>query len=215
MIQVQPKHFPIEKTEFKLTSQLRLLAPQLVNYDCELDTIVRCLETDKNLAKGIIKYANRRQLEPDVEIESVNHAVVFLGSIEAKHFLLNQLLLDPKSGDQTQQIQVLVRAKLVTELFHTTGPLNKDLAFVGAYLAHKKLLKQHSPEHAIALFRLSEKRKNALVNLDYGLRQTIEHAICIEKKCSPGSIHRRQIPKEFKELFHEALFWANGIIMSR
>jgi c-di-GMP-related signal transduction protein len=215
MIQVQHKHFATEGVEFKLPSQLRLLAPQLVNYDCELDTIVRCLETDNTLSKGIIKYANRRQLEPDIEIETVNHAVVFLGSIEAKHFLLNQLLLDPASGDQTQQIQVLIRAKLVTKLFQTTGPLNKDLAFVGAYLTHKKLLKQHSPEQAIELFRLSEKRKAALMNLDFGLRQTIEHAICIEKKCSPGSIHRRQVPQEYKQMFHEALYWANCIIMSR
>jgi c-di-GMP-related signal transduction protein len=187
----------------------------LVNYECELDTIVRCLETTETLALGIIKYANRRQLEPKNEIETVFHAVVFLGAIEAKHFLLNKLLLDPTKGDQAQQIQILVRAKLVTELFKTNGPLNKDLAFIGAFLAHKKLLQQSSPEQAIALFRLNQERKEALTKLDFGLKETIEHAICIERKSSPGSIHRRSIPQHYKQLFHEALFWANGIIMSR
>lgn len=215
MIPMQTER-PIEsRTATLFNANLRLIAPRLVDYQCELTAIVQSVESDEDCAKALIKYANRRQQDPEIEIETVHHAAVYLGVIDTKHFVINHLLLDTAHTTRTQQLQMLIRAKLVTELFKTNGPMNKDLAFVGAFLAHKKLLKHRSPEDCIQVFRLDEKRHDALINLDYGLRQTIEQAIVIETRCNPGSAQRRRMPRDVEHLYHDALYWANCIIMAR
>jgi c-di-GMP-related signal transduction protein len=198
-----------------LNANLRLVAPRLVSYRCEMDAIQQCLRADEDCAQALIRYANRRHQDPSSTIRTADYAAVYLGLIDTKHFLLNYLLLDQNRGTMAQQIQILVRVKLVTELFETNGPLNKDLAFVGAYLAHKKLLNFKNIDTLLNLFRLSKERYDALLHWEYGLRQTIEQAIVIETRCNPGSAQRRKMPRDLEDLFREALYWANCIIMSR
>lgn len=195
-----------------LNPALRALAPKLVSYQCELRTLIDAIEADSVCAQTLIRYADKRQNDPENTTGSVHQAVVYLGLIEVKQFLFAYLLLH-RSGTQRQgQVQLLIRARLTAELFRTNGPLNKDLAFVGALISGRTQLGIDKPESIYLLFKLGMDSRNALRNYDYGLRDAIRQAAIIETKCHPKSSKREPMPEEFETLFQDALYWANTLL---
>ena len=195
-----------------LNANMRLLAPKLVNYECELASLIECIEADRDCADALIKYANKRNPDPDTNIDSVNHATVFLGLIDSKQFLFSYLLLDINQQNHGQLVKLLVRAKLCSDLFKTNGPVNKDLAFVATLTTHPRFLKIQKTETICMLFKLPSEKKDAVKNLDYGLRNTIKQAMLVDAKCNPKSAKREAMPEEFETLFREAVYWANAIL---
>ena len=197
-----------------LNANLRLLAPKLVSYECEINSLILGITADPQCAAAIIRYANKRNNDPDTRIDSIKHAAVYLGLIECKHFLFTYLLLNPDIAERAKVVQLLVRAKLTSALFKTNGPVNKDLAFVATLLTHKRFLKIQKPETLYMLFKLANDKKDAVRNLDFGLRNTIKQAVIIETKCNPKSPKREAMPQEFETMFQDAVYWANGLLSS-
>jgi len=197
-----------------LNANLRLLAPKLVSYDCELSTLMTSVEADGHCANAIIRYANKRNSDPDTRIDTVKHATVFLGLIDCKQFLFAYLLLQNDATERAALVQLLVRAKLTSDLFKTNGPVNKDLAFIATLLTHKRFLKIQKPETIFMLFKLATDKKEAVRNFDFGLRNTIKQAIIIETKCNPKSAKREKMPEEFENMFQDAVYWANSLLSS-
>ncbi|MDX1343914.1 MAG: hypothetical protein R3227_16210 [Reinekea sp.] len=210
----QPKldNRPAGASATLLNANMRLLAPKLVTYDCELSALIECIEADAECARVLIRYANKRKDDVETRIETVNHAIVFLGLIDSKQFLFTYLLLDTSQPTRAQIVQLLVRAKLCSDLFKTNGPVNKDLAFIAALTTHKRFLKIQKSETISLLFKLPLERKEAIKNFDYGLRNTIKQAMIIDTKCNPNSPKREPMPGEFEAMFRDALYWANTII---
>ena len=197
-----------------LNSSLRLLAPKLIDYRCELSDLIESIEADEDCAEHLLNYARTRVNEPDSQIDTVRHAVVYLGLIDTKQFLFSYLLLNTGLSDRAGLVQCLVRAKITTELFKTNGPLNKDLAFVGAMLTRQPLLKITKPESIFLLFKMPTDVKQAIKNFDYGLRTAIKQAAIIETKCNPASSKREAMPGEFEMMYRDAVYWANGLLKS-
>jgi c-di-GMP-related signal transduction protein len=195
-----------------LNPSLRLLAPNLISYNCELQTLIENIEADDDCAAMLIRYANRRQNEPDSQIESVRHAVVFLGLIDTKQFLFAYLLVDANYENRSQTVALLTRAKLTSDLFKTTGPLNKDLAFIGALMSNLSQLKMSKPETIFMLFKMPVDSKNAIRNYDYGLRSAIKQAMLLVTKCNPSSSKREMMPAEFEMMYQDSVYWANLLV---
>lgn len=203
---------PVAAPAALLNPSLRELAPKLVTYQCELQMLIASIENDQNCSQTLIRYANKRQNDPDNQLETVHHAVVYLGLIDTKQFLFCFLLLDLSPSQRAKRVQLLIRAKLTADLFRTTGPLNKDLAFVGALLTGKTLLRFAKPETVFMLFKMSRDSKEAVRNFDFGLRDTIRQAQIIVTKCDPNSPKRAPMPAEFETLYQDALYWANTLL---
>jgi c-di-GMP-related signal transduction protein len=176
--------------------------------------LIDSIEADESCASTIVRYANKRNHENETEIETVNHAVVFLGLIDTKQFLFTYLLINSAHEKRSTLVQLLVRAKLTSDLYQTTGPLNKDLAFIAAFITGKDFLKIPKAETIFMLFKLDTEKRDAVRNLDFGLRKALKQAIIIETKCNPKSAKKQPMPGEFEQMFQDATYWANGLLSS-
>jgi EAL and modified HD-GYP domain-containing signal transduction protein len=190
------------------------LAPKLVSYQCELAMLIESIDADDHCAAKIIRYANKRNVENENLIETVNHAIVFLGLIDTKQFLFIYLLVNSVHEKRATLVQLMVRAKLTADLFQTNGPLNKDLAFVAALLTGRDYLKVTKTETIFMLFKLDTEKRDAIRNLDFGLRKALKQAVIIESKCNPKSPKKQAMPDEFEQMFQDATYWANGLLSS-
>ena len=96
-----------------LNASLRLLAPKLVSYECELSTLINSVEADNHCAAALIRYANKRNNDPDTRIDSVKHATVFLGLIDCKQFLFAYLLLNTQPEERALVVQLAEGGRMV------------------------------------------------------------------------------------------------------
>lgn len=212
MTQITQQTTAVNYSATLLNANIRLLAPKLVCYQCELDTLIQSIETDEKCARAIILYANKRNTDTSTKINTANHAIVYLGLIETKQFMFVYLLINHETTNRAKLVQLLVRAKLTTDLFQTSGPLNKDIAFITAFLTGKEFLKIPKTETLFMLFKLNPDIRNAIRSLDFGLRKTLKQAVIVESKCNPKSIKRAQMPTEFVQMYQDAVYWANDLL---
>ncbi|EAR10116.1 hypothetical protein [Reinekea blandensis] len=197
----------IDQAATLLNPSLRALAPRLVSYQCELRTLIDAIEADQTCARTLIRYADKRQNDPENATGTVHQAVVYLGLIEVKQFLFAYLLLSRKH-DRSAQVRLLIRARLTADFFRTTGPLNKDLAFLGALLSGRNQLALEKPDAVFTLFQPKKESRDALRTYGYGLREAIRQAIQVEQQG-----HQRQPQSEATEtLYQDALYWANTLL---
>lgn len=195
-----------------MSVSLRAIAPLLVDYGCELSELIGSVEADSACTRAFIHYANLRKEDNDSSIDSVRHAIVYLGLIDSKHFLFSYLLVQRRSLPRGDLVRLLVRARMTSLLFKTNGPINKDLAFIAGLLTNHKKLAITVPSQIFSLFKLESERSGALKHFDYGLRDTIKQVVFIETRLNPKSPHAGAVMADEDQLYRDALRWANHVV---
>jgi EAL and modified HD-GYP domain-containing signal transduction protein len=193
---------------------LLLLFSEIFQPSIDFKAIAQIISQDVSLVNGVLKLVNLEAENQQVEITSMEQAVVLLGSEKIKQFIAI-IAMSNLSSDCTNELltESLLRGKMMeylsrSEAFSTI----KEFAFITGIMSHIGAILNCPPEKIIMDLPLAKEIKTALVNKSGVLYEALEIAKYFESAEAQHDISQIMAKHNISENillgnYHNSLKW--------
>lgn len=175
------------------------------------------IERDASLSYALLRFINNPLINKRTEIDSLQHALIYLGEIEVKKFVALMAVISLSTGQNSELLQVsLVRAKFIELMFkETADKRHESIGFMVGLLSLLDVLLSKPMLEVLAQIALPDIVKITLQgeqtefmptlmlirSFESGVWQTVIN-YSKEKSISQTNLHDK---------FNQAIQWANQV----
>ena len=174
---------------------------------------------DITLTYKLLRYLNKAHCQLEKEIESIKHALAYLGDDEVKKYLSLLLVANLTSEGNNDVIKrSLHRAKFCELLLAKICDkgLNDSKAFLTGMMSQIDLILGHSLEHILEMLPLHSDIKAALLKIECDRSRALQLIKAMEANDTEQANHYAQLleleKEDIKSVYMEASKWATSIL---
>lgn len=213
----QPEKDQNKEIDSSKINRVRLLA-EINRKTTTREKFVEIVQGDVGLSYKLLRYINSSYFYRLNKIDSVPHAIAYLGDVELRRFLILMLISAVASDKPNEVVRLaLVRAKMVELLAMETEFKNKadEIFFLGLFSLVAALLDTTMDDIAEQL-SLSDHLKNCLVNKTGPYAPFLQAVITYEKGDKMACLAAVQeidvAPGKLHQLYMEAIKFTQSVL---
>lgn len=142
---------------------MRMMA-KLQRPDLDIKGLEELISQDPTMSYKLLRYINSAAFSPGKKIESIHHAIIYLGEREIRRWA-NLIALTGIDDKPEELITTsLIRAKMCEQMAEVTRAGNKDSAFIVGLFSTLDALMDQPIDAVLELLPLSPEISEALLN---------------------------------------------------
>jgi len=203
----RPKTLKGRRIPVNHLSTLQMLA-KLQDPNIAIKELEQLISQDITLSYRLLRYINSAAFSLRNKIESIHHAIVFLGLNEIKNWA--SLMALTKVDDKPNELFVtaLIRAKMCELFADHSGAGNKGTAFITGLFSSLETIMDAPMEKLLESIPVAVEISEALLNQEGVYAEILQLALAYER----GQWEEIQCPEEYRhvlpDLYREAVKWS-------
>ena len=200
----RPEKIKIREVDSAKINLINLLA-EINRKTTSVKKIEKIIQEDVGLAYKLLRYINSSYFYRFNKIESVSHAITYLGDMEIRRFIILVLISELATDKPTELVRMaVVRAKMCQLLSLDTAlkEKNDEIFLMGLFSLLDAML-DTTMDFICERLSLSDNLLNALISRTGPYSPYLSLAICYEKHDKPGCLAAIKILGTGSEKLHQ------------
>jgi len=192
---------------------MRMLA-KLQETGVEIKELEGIVSEDVTMSYKLLRYINSAAFSLGKKIESIRHAIVYLGLREVKHWA--SMIAISSLDDKPEELMTtsLVRAKMCELLCDFSGQGNRGTAFMVGLFSCLDAMMDQPLEILLEELPLSDEIKNALLHQTGAYADMLHNTLSYERG-DWGDLECQSIDEnDISEIYLQAIDWTNQTMRS-
>ena len=182
-----------------------LYLPELQTKDLEAH-----ISRDVSLSYHLLRFTNSAFYGTSRSIESIRHAIVYLGQDAIRNWIMIMTLRSLQEGQSEHLTTALVRARMAQRLAETTSLEKVDSFFTVGLFSNLEHFLQIPMEHVLQELPLSTEVNAALLHYEGPMGEALRCAVAFESEHPSGTRRFRNLDEtQIGRLYLESLAWAH------
>ncbi|MEE2024003.1 EAL and HDOD domain-containing protein [Alkalimonas mucilaginosa] len=199
--------------------QIHLLAliAEAAEPELDFDKLVRVMERDLGLSYKLLRFINSAFYARTKPIQTLKHAMVFMGAIELKKFIALVALSNLAENQQPELLKLsIIRARFCDLIAQASGQaqLQSSAFLTGLLSLIDALLEQPLPQ-VLTQLPVQDAIKQALLNQQGPLSQPLQLVLHYEQanwqNCQQQLQHLSSEPMDVRAMYLDAIEWAEQL----
>jgi EAL and modified HD-GYP domain-containing signal transduction protein len=206
----KPNVVPGKRLGINQTAAIRLLT--IINSpDVEIEQLAKTISTDVGLSYKLLHYINSAFFALPSKIESIRHAISYLGLNEVKRWSTILTLASLSDKPKATLQNSLVRGKMCEQLGKLMGE-KSDYFFLVGILSSLDSLLDIPLEEALQQLPLAHEVKSAILEKQGVAGEALSCVINYEQWNLPGMNFSGQDPALISEAYFKSITWAKDVM---
>ncbi len=189
---------------------MQLLA-KLQDPDVEIDVLGEVISNDVSLSYRLLRYVNSAMFSLPKKVESLRHAVVFLGLKTVKEMVMVLAMSDAKDKPHELLVTSLVRAKMCELLASSSALSNNEGCFVVGLFSVLDALLDMEMVKLLPSLSLSDEINQALLTHEGVAGEVLAAVIAYEQGQWDSPAMKRFEQEHINKAYFDALAWAGDV----
>jgi EAL and modified HD-GYP domain-containing signal transduction protein len=181
-------------------------------HEIEIESMVEFVNRDPSLAVQLLKIVNSPACELVRPISSIKEAIVFLGLIQVRKWIIMMSLLNDSAASVGAMNIVLTRAKACENYAAGTLSIRSDQAFLIGLLSGANLLFDIDTNLFLDALPLHQETVRAITGHDGILGQVLNEIKTIEYQILQQDSRAFELDEELVAAYQDAYQWAEQIL---